>query len=369
MKPLYYIQSIIFGADPEFTFQLNGKSVGSEKIIPQNGIDCGRGQGNDLDVNNKIIIDGYQAELNITPASCRAYFGNNIAACFRTLARNINQNNVNVNFASVVKIPREELKSLSEKSKVFGCAPSNNAYKEIETKITVNPKKYLKRSCGGHIHISDNQREVTRAILKKPKKIVPVLDAIVGNLSVLLDRNPANVERRKYYGRAGEYRQPKWGLEYRTLSNFWLQSYQLTSLVLGMVRFCVLAVEQLDEEFITIISREVSREKIIQAIQENNFDLAWENYSKLEAIILELTSNQYHYEYFPIHNYHIKEFHHFIEKGTKYWFKDNPFNHWLELKEGHGTGFECFLMNTVRKDMNNQEKSPTLMKTMKEIWA
>ena len=29
------------------------------------------------------------------------------------------------------------------------------------------------------------------------------------------------------------------GLEYRTLSNFWLQSYQLMSLMLGMVRFSV----------------------------------------------------------------------------------------------------------------------------------
>ena len=367
MKPLIYYQNIVHGGDPEFTFSLNGKSIGSEKVIPLNGIDCGTLQGNGP--RSKIIIDGYQAELNITPASCRAYFGNNIASCFRTLARNINQNNVNVNFASVVKIPREELKSLSEKSKIFGCNPSNNAYNEIETKITVNPKKYLKRSCGGHIHISDNQKETVRAILKNPKKIVPVLDAIVGNLSVLLDRNPTNVERRKYYGRAGEYRQPVWGLEYRTLSNFWLQSYQLMSLILGMVRFSVLAVKQLDEEFITAISKEVPREKIIRAIQENNFDLAYENYSKLEPIILELTNNIYYYDHFPIHNYHIKEFRYFIEKGINYWFRDDPFRHWLNLPDGHGIGFESFLVNIVRKDMNNQQKIPIIQKTFKEIWV
>ena len=46
--------------------------------------------------------------------------------------------------------------------------------------------------------------------------------------------------RRQFYGLAGEFRLPPHGLEYRTLSNFWLYHRSLAHLVFGVARaaFC-----------------------------------------------------------------------------------------------------------------------------------
>jgi hypothetical protein len=106
----------------------------------------------------------------------------------------------------------------------------------------VDPEKYRIRSAAGHIHLGDASGSTTSsqwAALHSPDRLVPILDIIVGNTCVLLDRDPGNVERRRVYGRAGEYRTPPYGIEYRVLSNFWLRSYSLMSFVMSLSRFAV----------------------------------------------------------------------------------------------------------------------------------
>ena len=80
---------------------------------------------------------------------------------------------------------------------------------------------------------------VQKALHEDPLLAVKILDIVVGNTCVIMDRAPSQVERRKVYGRAGEYRLPAHGIEYRTLSNFWLRSYQLTHLVFSLARFAI----------------------------------------------------------------------------------------------------------------------------------
>ena len=43
-----------------------------------------------------------------------------------------------------------------------------------------------------------------------------------------------------------------------------------------------------------------------------------------------------------------EDFEYFIEKGINYWFKDNPFDHWL--KNNRDKGWERFITVTVRGD-------------------
>lgn len=376
-KQLQFSYNVTLGCDPEFFFSgSKGKTTGAEKVLPENGITyqpgtAGKRDGDYTSCGNvkasKIVIDGVQAELNPRPNTCRANLGNEISACFRDLHKALEKQGkgVGVNFMPLVKITKKELDSLSEKSKTFGCAPSDNIYTHEESKITVNPKKYLKRSAGGHIHLGSNGTATVKAALANVEEMVYMLDIIVGNTCVLLDRNPNNVERRKVYGRAGEHRPKSYGLEYRVLSNFWLQSYQLMSFVTGLARMAVHIVSQSGKErdFAGEIKAAVNKGDIEKAIQENDFALAYSNFLKIEAIIVDIASDTYSY---PINRDNIKEFHWFVRKGVNYWFKHDPFKHWITLPEGHGKGWESFLSGTVRDDMDKSKDNVAALKKQLE---
>jgi hypothetical protein len=363
MKSLTY-QTISLGCDPEFFFTKSGKVCGAEKILDENGMVYepgsikGKRDGNHTVVGNiksKFIVDGVQAELNPTPNTCRANLGNEISCCFRRLYEQLSdQKDLSVDFSSVVKVSKKEFDSLSEKSKVFGCAPSYNAYSKTENKIKVNPAKYKFRSAGGHLHLGHNGYPSVKRAFSQPERIVSLLDILVGNTCVLIDRDPYAKKRRKIYGRAGDYRTPPHGIEYRTLSNFWLTSYQLFSFVTGMARFavCIGANEDGQNELEKEIVGKVKPRKIAQAINNNDFDLAMENFSKIEKTVINIAGD---YSNYPLNKNTISEFHHFITKPLSYWFPTHPLDHWIHLPEGHGTGWESFCLDKVQKDRKNDE--------------
>lgn len=395
---------IYLGCDPEFFFTKKGKIVGSEKIIPEDGLlyepgSTSRRDGGHTaleDISSKIIIDGVQAELNPRPNTCRANLANEISACFLELVGKIDKE-VDVDFSGVVNVGKKEFDSLTEKSKQFGCAPDINVYKGYTNTIKINPKKYRKRSAGGHIHLGVNYYDVSGNGTNyqqylKPKKLnlhelkdgkklirdkinsflhcepiikltsvalalqstdrlIPILDIILGNTCVLLDRNPLAAERRKIYGRAGDYRLTNYGIEYRTLSNFWLQSYQLMSFVTGLARTAVMIVAstigndiKCEEE----LFKATNLSNIQKAINKNDFDLAMENFQKIEPILLKHT---YSGEHFPLTNSTIREFKHMVKTGIDYWFPKNPLEYWISLPDTHGTGWESFASNKIRREL------------------
>jgi hypothetical protein len=93
----------------------------------------------------------------------------------------------------------------------FGCEPDYNAW---TGKANPQPKpghKFM-RSAGGHVHVETqfDKTLTTRA-----------LDLYLGVPSVLMDDGE---ERKQMYGKAGAHRPKKYGVEYRTLSNFWIFS-------------------------------------------------------------------------------------------------------------------------------------------------
>lgn len=359
MKQIYFEQSVSLGSDPEFNFSSEGLSIGSEKILPENGLDVA--------THGKIVIDGVNAELNPVPNTCRALAANSLAACFRKLAEQIKDKKVNLEFRPLFKVTRQELNSLSEKSRIFGCVPSQNNFDPNNSTIKVNPKKYLKRSCGGHVHLGPHYNSVSKA-LSEPKILVPIADIVLHNTCVLLDRNPDNVERRRVYGKCSEYRKtPYKGIELRTLSNFWLRAYPLMSFVYGMARMVVLMVSQSKEgnDYVKALREAVSYEDVYKAVQENNFDLAYQNFSKIQQILLDAAGGVE--DHIPISHATIKEFHHFVAKGVDYWFDHDSFQHWLKLPEAHGHGWESMMQKRVREDMLHPKKQ-LAEKTFAQIW-
>lgn len=102
------------------------------------------------------------------------------------------------------------------KAMVFGCDPDFVAYDPADKLRTVDPVVVgTSRFCGGHLHFGFNNPE------KIPLAAVAIfIDMFVGLPSLVFDTQK---NRRKWYGLAGLYRPKSYGIEYRTMSNWWLR--------------------------------------------------------------------------------------------------------------------------------------------------
>lgn len=334
------MQRVKFGCDPEFFFTNKGKIIESEKIISEEGL---KAKYN----NNKIIVDGIQAEFNPLPSDCREGLADHIINCFKTIAEQIKDDkDISTDFSQTIEVTKKQFDEIDDKAKKFGCDSSYNTNGDSKSEIKINPDTYRKRSAGGHIHLgrSDPWNLEIAGALGSPERLVPLLDMLVGNTCVLLDRDEGNIERRKVYGKAGEYRTPKHGLEYRTLSNFWLKSYPLMSLVMGLSRVAVNVVAY-DREAERQLLRVVNMRDIEKAINENDFDLAMSNFEKIEPLLLDLAGNgRNNGMTHPITVNTITQFKRFVKNGIDHYFKDDPMTHWLGKGEnGRGYGWENFI--------------------------
>ncbi|MHA1950113.1 MAG: putative amidoligase domain-containing protein, partial [Candidatus Thorarchaeota archaeon] len=68
-----------------------------------------------------------------------------------------------------------------------------------------------------------------------------LLDLFVGIPAayVNFDKGPSILRSHLWYGKPGRYRETEYGLEYRTLSNFWLASPDLVGLIYDLAEFTV----------------------------------------------------------------------------------------------------------------------------------
>lgn len=373
LKPLPKIvinSAVMLGCDPEFFFSRDGKVIGSEKVLPKEGVDSVVASYSDHS-SGKIVIDGVQAELNPAPNTCRQSLSYNISRCFITMKSELltgEGKDVKLDFSPTVTVDKEEIDSLSDGSKRFGCAPSNNAYRAAQksNKIKVNAEKYPYRSAGGHIHLGriGGAAMASWRGLEKPEVLVPALDVLLGNTCVLIDRDPGNIERRKLYGKAGEYRVPAHGVEYRTLSNFWLRNYTLMSFAFGLARFTVNMVGQSTEatDYVGELMKLVKMKDIEKAINTNDAALALKNFEAIEPwlnMVLPLPGQLMSGYEIPLSPATIPAFKHFAKKGVDYWFKLNdPLAHWIERLEDTRSqgryGWESFCTNYVIPDMNKK---------------
>lgn len=116
---------------------------------------------------------------------------------------------------------------LTRNAKTFGCEPDYNAYTGYENVKPAADNPYL-RSAGGHIHIGfDGAPRFSRRSYKgmpPHTELIKALDLFVGIPSVI--QEPENL-RKQLYGKAGAFRPKVYGVEYRTVSNYYLASEQL----------------------------------------------------------------------------------------------------------------------------------------------
>lgn len=263
---------VAYGADPEGFFEQEGRVVGSEKLIPKKGIGTQFG---------KITRDGVQFELHPAPGSIRD-LAKNVGGLLLTAISEARDEGYSLNYSTLVEVSKEELQSLSRECQVLGCQPSYNIYEERP--ITVDTEAYRKRSAAGHIHVGLGDKQ----LLRMREKLIPIMDIVVGNTCVLLDRDPGAAERRENYGRSGECRFPKHGVEYRTISNFWLRDPSLMLFTFGLAEIAVAIFADTafgSGETWHRIPEHIKLENVRQAIDTNDFGLALRNFNSLVPLL------------------------------------------------------------------------------------
>ncbi len=215
-EPIIPMKDFTFGCDPEvFVVDKSGKAVSPVPFIPGSKEEPYKVEF------GAIQRDGMAAEFNIDPANNFHDFNRNINAVMNQMKKFIPKDH---NFAIVPHVVFDETiwASVPEDAKELGCSPDFNAWTG-GVNTPPNPVIPSMRCAGGHVHIgwTNNAELDDPQHIMNCRDLVKQMDWFVGGWSVKQDNDPV---RRTLYGTAGACRYKPYGVEYRTLSNFWLKT-------------------------------------------------------------------------------------------------------------------------------------------------
>jgi hypothetical protein len=171
----------------------------------------------------------------------------------------------------------------------FGCDPDFDAW-EVSMNEAPSPADPTFRSCGGHIHVGVTEKYTFLLDLDGKIRTVRMMDAIHGIISTILDNSPESIKRRELYGKAGCHRPTDYGVEYRTLSNFWIKTPALVMLMYYLTQD-VLEVIRLDRDGELI--NDIGEEEIRNVINNGQIEEARKILSK--HITKHLSEDSKHY--------------------------------------------------------------------------
>lgn len=161
-----------------------------------------------------IQEDNVMAEFNTDPARSAREFVTNIRTVLNELRDKVDEHAYDLAIVSSHEFTIDQLQRSGRQALMFGCDPDFDAY---TGKQNVAPSPYTTlRTAGGHIHVGYDDGLSD----EKNAAIVRRMDLLLGVPSVLLDDDQ---RRRTMYGKAGAMRHKPYGVEYRSLSNFWIK--------------------------------------------------------------------------------------------------------------------------------------------------
>lgn len=189
--------------------------------------------------NGAVQVDGMALEFNIDPAETREQFVGNVQSVFKTLEEMVPGYNVIVK--PTAQFTREVFEASPDVAKELGCEPDYNAYTG-EKNIKPN-NKVMYRTASGHVHIgwTDGEDPFGASHFEDCRLIVRECDATLGIMSTLFDHDK---RRRNLYGKPGAFRPKSYGVEYRVLSNQWLNSPELMGWVFDTVQHLISRLEK-----------------------------------------------------------------------------------------------------------------------------
>lgn len=215
---------LFLGADPEIIVKSAATNLPSHMI----GLIGGTKEKPLPCLNGALQEDNVLLEFNINPASTEDMFVNHIKAVMEQGADLAAKHGRVLTELASVSFDEASLAQLPPEAWVFGCEPDSDALTGMQNAAPCAADKGL-RSAGGHIHVGHESLTGNEFI---KRDMIITMDYLLGLWSVTRD---ADLRRRELYGKASAYRSKSYGVEYRTLSNFWIfkesdirQAYQLT---------------------------------------------------------------------------------------------------------------------------------------------
>jgi len=214
-----------FGSDPEFMLMKGGKYYSAIGIVQGDRV-------HRLDKGgHQFYYDNVLAECAIKPGKTREEVVNNVRDCLRIYAKMVKPYKLTVQASQ--EYPESQMKT--KEAREVGCVEEWDAY---TLQVIEAPKEVVKktnfRTAGGHIHLGGGG--ILQNSWEKPF-IVYMLDLFLGVPSLFLDRDHTAKDRRSMYGFAGSHRDKDYGLEYRPLTAFWLESPKRVALAWDICDF------------------------------------------------------------------------------------------------------------------------------------
>lgn len=240
---------ISLGMDPEFMLK---DAKGNLKSAI--GVVFGTKE-NRLSLKNghQAYYDNVLSECSVKPGFSKDEIVGNLRDCLQQYAELVSPLKLTIQASAYY--PQEELNH--EDALAFGCLPEYCAYAldVVNPPLPENASNF--RSAGGHVHVGfnggksfaldepglsdeelDYRSELNAAIEMNRLWVVRMMDLFLGIPSILIDKDPTSLDRKKLYGKAGTHRICKaYGVEYRPLSNFWLLRPSLVELVFDLSKF------------------------------------------------------------------------------------------------------------------------------------
>lgn len=186
--------------------------VGGSKEKPRPLAELGEGYS--------VQEDGIACEFNIPPQDSPADFSAAVGNALRTIESELQGKGFGRSYINAVEL-RPEWTQRHPNLLQIGCEPDYCAYDKIPAPRVLDMSKIgTIRGAGGHVHLGYPVK------LCPPHIVARFLDCVLA-IPTLEDDPQGN--RRKFWGVAGLFRPKPYGIEYRTLSNFWIWSGILAS--------------------------------------------------------------------------------------------------------------------------------------------
>lgn len=210
---------IRFGTDPEYLIVDNKNQPVPAHLFFPGSKDAkwycpikGRGLGS-------LFRDGYALELNVPPSNCRSVLTDNVRFML-SKAKKFLPRGYRLVPAPAWPIRLSSLRGAPSDVQQFGCDPAFDAYTGEERRIELDGERHPYRYAGGHLHFSVDPVPTWMKNFGSVRMFVKYLDLYVGLPLTHLYHDPPTFLRRRFYGRAGEFRLQNYpdhsaGVEYR----------------------------------------------------------------------------------------------------------------------------------------------------------
>ncbi len=282
-SPLPVKEGFTFGCDPEF-FIKNAK----DELVSAAGLIPGTKEKPHPVDGGAVQVDGMAAEFNIDPCSTFDEWNDRIVSVMAQL-RKMLPKGYSPHIVPAVEFPQAVFDAAPEEAKELGCSPDYDAWTGLRNLPPSCADRPTLRTASGHVHIgwraggpTDDPQHMMNC-----RDLVKQFDWFLGAWSLRTDKDPT---RRLLYGKAGAFRPKSYGVEYRTLSNFWIVDKDKRLAVWNRMQ---LAVQDMRNKFLPDKLREDYCKILVEAINRSTMNRELERVARYP--IVSLQRNPYDY--------------------------------------------------------------------------